>query len=110
MLMPGTSCIVGMGKDGIFRVVNTSTWEIQRECQQRRSRIRRLSNAFFSSPIYWNSPNNGPVVYIWEPADFLKAFELTGPIRDLSGNTRHGCEWCRGSLTRRPFLFPPTPA
>ena len=33
---------------------------------------------FFSSPIYWNSPNNGPVVYIWGPGDFLKALKFTG--------------------------------
>ena len=33
---------------------------------------------FFSSPIYWNSPNNGPVVYIWAPGDFLKGFAFTG--------------------------------
>jgi len=27
-------------------------------------------------PIYWNSPNHGPLVYLWGPGDHLKAFEF----------------------------------
>ena len=79
MLMPGTSLLVGMGKDGIFRVVNTTDMGkynsgVDNDVQE----FTATSNPFFSSPIYWNSPNNGPVVYIWGSADFLKAFEFTG--------------------------------
>ncbi len=36
------------------------------------------SNAFYSSPVYWNSPNIGPLVYIWGANDNLKAFQFTG--------------------------------
>ena len=27
-----------------------------------------------SSPVYWNSPNFGPVIYLWGQADFPKAW------------------------------------
>jgi hypothetical protein len=27
-------------------------------------------------PIYWNSPNFGPALYLWGPGDYLKAFEF----------------------------------
>ncbi len=79
MLLPGTSLLVGMGKDGVFRVVNTNNMgkynsSVDNDVQE----FTALSNAFFSSPVYWNSPNNGPVVYIWGPTDFLKAFQFTG--------------------------------
>ena len=79
MLVPGTSYIVGMGKDGVFRVVNTSNMgkynaSVNNDAQE----FAVASRPFFSSPIYWNSPNFGPVVYVWEPGDFLKGFALTG--------------------------------
>ena len=79
MLLPGTSFLVGMGKDGIFRVVNTNSMgEFNSSVDNDVQEFTALSNAFFSSPVYWNSPNNGPVVYIWGPSDFLKAFQFTG--------------------------------
>ncbi len=33
------------------------------------------------APIYWNSPNNGPVIYIWGPGDYLKAYKFTGTFQ-----------------------------
>src|SRR6202012_1592833 len=68
MLMPGTSLLMGIGKDGIFRVVNTNNMGkynsgVDNDVQE----FLALSKPLLSSPIYWNSPNNGPVVYIWGP-------------------------------------------
>jgi hypothetical protein len=79
MLMPGTSLLVGMGKDGVFRVVNTTDMggynsSVDNDVQE----FTATTNPFYSSPIYWNSPNNGPVVYIWGAGDSLKAFQFTG--------------------------------
>ena len=79
MLMPGTSLLVGMGKDGIFRVVNTGDMggynsSVDNDVQE----FTATPNPFYSSPIYWDSPNNGPVVYIWGAADYPKAFAFTG--------------------------------
>ena len=81
MLVPGTSLIVGMGKDGIFRVVNTSPGAmggynsgIDNDVQE----FTVQSRPFFSSPVYWNIPNHGPVAYVWSPGDYLKAFVFNG--------------------------------
>src|SRR5208283_2633196 len=79
MLMPRTSLVVGMGKDGIFRVVNTNDMgEYNSSVDNDVQEFTATSNPFYSSPVYWNSPNYGPVVYIWGAADYLKAFKFTG--------------------------------
>ena len=83
MLMPGTSLLVGMGKDHIFRVVDTSPGKMGQFNSTVDNDVQEFagtSSPFFSSPVYWNSPNNGPVVYIWAPGDFLKAFKFTGTL------------------------------
>ena len=79
MLMPGTTFLVGMGKDGIFRVVSTASMGgynsgVDNDVQE----FSALSNPYYSSPVYWNSPNNGPMVYVWGPGDSLKAFQFNG--------------------------------
>ena len=81
MLMPGTSLLVGMGKDGIFRVVNTNSMgEYNSSVDNDVQEFTATPNPFYSSPVYWNSPNYGPVVYIWGAADYLKAFQFTGSL------------------------------
>ena len=79
MLIPGTSLLVGMGKDGIFRVVNTTDMgKYNSGADNDVQEFTATSNPFYSSPIYWDSPNNGPVVYVWGVADVLKAFAFNG--------------------------------
>ena len=78
MLLPGTSLLVGMGKDAVFRVVDSSNMgkyssNIDNDVQE----FTGTTGMFYSSPVYWNSPNHGPVVYIWGPGDVLKAFQFT---------------------------------
>src|ERR1019366_3584651 len=80
MLMPGTSLLVGMGKDGVFRVVDTTNMGkynsgVDNDVQEFTA---TSSFPFYSSPIYWNSPNFGPLVYIWGANDYLKGFQFTG--------------------------------
>ncbi|MBB6142854.1 hypothetical protein HNQ77_000798, partial [Silvibacterium bohemicum] len=81
MLMPGTSLLVGIGKDAILRVVNSADMghfnaSVDNDVQE----FTATTGPFFSSPIYWDSPNNGPVIYIWGPNDFLKAYQFTGSL------------------------------
>ena len=79
MLMPGTSLLVGMGKDGIFRVVNSSDMgEYNSGSDNDVQEFTATSNPYYSSPVYWNSPNFGPLVYIWGSGDYLKAFQFNG--------------------------------
>jgi hypothetical protein len=79
MLMPGTSLLVGMGKDGIMRVVNsTNMGHYNSSTDSDVQSFTATPNAFFSSPVYWDSPNYGPLIYIWGEDDYLKAFRFTG--------------------------------
>ena len=87
MLLPGSSLIVGMGKDHIFRVVDTTPGKMGEFNSGVDNDIQEFSatpNPFFSSPVYWDSPNNGPVVYIWGAGDFLKAYKFTGSLFQTS--------------------------
>ena len=78
MLLPGTSLLVGMGKDAVFRVVDSSN--MGKYSSNKDNDVQEFTGTtgmFYSSPVYWNSPNHGPVVYIWGPGDVLKAFQFT---------------------------------
>ena len=92
MLMPGTSLLVGMGKDGIFRVVDSSNMGkynsgVDNDAQEF-SVNSGNSRPFFSSPIYWNSPNHGPLAYVWAPADVLKGFAFNGSLFNTTPATQ----------------------
>jgi hypothetical protein len=81
MLLPGTSLMAGMGKDGILRLLNTNNLgKFNSASNNDLQEFQAISSSFpsIASPIYWNSPNNGPAVYLWGPNDFLKAFKFTG--------------------------------
>ena len=81
MLMPNTTLLVGLGKDSIFRVVNsTDMGHYNSAVDDDVQEFSATNTPFFSSPIYWDSPNNGPVVYIWGKSDSLKAFQFTGSL------------------------------
>ena len=34
------------------------------------------------SPVYWNSPNRGPLIYVWGEDDWLRAFHFNGTRLD----------------------------
>ena len=80
MVMPGTGYIIGGGKEGKIYVVNPANMgkfqagsdsQIIQEFQASGGHIH-------SSMLYWNTPNNGPVLYVWGESDYLKAFKFTG--------------------------------
>jgi uncharacterized repeat protein (TIGR02543 family) len=81
MALPGTTLLAGIGKDGVLRLVDTlnmgkfnptSNHDVQ-EFQAYTGGI-----VYMTGTVYWNSPNNGPLVYLWGPGDVLKAFKFTG--------------------------------
>ena len=78
MALPGTNLIVGSGKDGIVRVVDTTNLgEFSATTNNNVQNFQGTTGVvFMGAPIYWNSPNNGPVIYIWSGNDFLKAYQL----------------------------------
>jgi hypothetical protein len=92
LLIPGTSLIVGGGKDGIFYLLDTNNMghEVGGDTQ-----IRQKFQATFvhngcatlhihGSPVYWNSNSAGPLVYVWGENDFLRQFQFNGSTFNTS--------------------------
>jgi len=79
MALPGTSLIVGSGKDGVVRVLDTTN--LGQFSATANNNVQNFQGTtgfvFMGAPIYWNSPNHGPVIYIWSGNDALKAYQFT---------------------------------
>jgi hypothetical protein len=79
LLIPGTSLLAAAGKDGILRVVDSGNMgKFDLNADQDVQEFPATSSAFLGAPIYWNSPVNGPSIYLWGGGDNLKAFQLSG--------------------------------
>ena len=77
--IPGTSLLVGIGKDMLFRVVDsTNMGQFNSGFDNDVQQFTASLTSYFGAPVYWNSSNNGPVVYLWGPQDFLKAYKFVG--------------------------------
>jgi hypothetical protein len=77
--LPGTALLVGIGKDKLFRVVDsTNMGHFNSGFDNDVQEFTVGTNPYFGSPVYWDSPNNGPVVYLWGPKDFLRAYKFVG--------------------------------
>jgi hypothetical protein len=75
--LPGTNLIVGAGKDGKLRLVDTTNMgQFHQLYDADVQEFQAATNVYMGAPIYWNSPNNGPVIYMWGPFDYLKAYKL----------------------------------
>ena len=82
MALPGTNLIVGSGKDGLVRVMDSAN--LGQFSTTTNNDIQNFQGTtgfvFMGAPIYWNSPNNGPVIYIWSGNDVLKAYKLVNGL------------------------------
>jgi hypothetical protein len=78
MALPGTNLIVGSGKDGVLRVMNTTN--LGQFDASMNNNVQNFQGTtgqvFMGAPIYWNSPSTGPTIYIWSGDDSLKAYQL----------------------------------
>ena len=85
ILLPGTNPpeIVGGGKDGILRVMDTTHMGGFNSSVNNNVQTFQATNVYpngmiMGGPVFWNSPNNGPVIYLWGPGDVTKAWQLVG--------------------------------
>ena len=79
MALPGTGLIAGSGKDGTLRLLNTANLgQFHATFNNDVQEFPFSAGIFMGGPIYWNSPNNGPVIYLWGSGDYLKAFKFSG--------------------------------
>jgi hypothetical protein len=77
MALPGTSLIVGAGKDAMLRVVDTNNMgHYDPNSNHDVQEFKAVGGMFMGAPVYWNSPNGGPVIYLWSGSDYLKAYRF----------------------------------
>jgi hypothetical protein len=76
LLIPNTTLLVGGGKDAVLRVVDTTNMgKYNPEQNSNHQNILGATNPpIFGSPVYWDSPNLGPLVYMWGQGDYAKAW------------------------------------
>jgi hypothetical protein len=88
VLLPGTSLILGGGKDGILRLIDTNNMgRFDASANMDVQEFQATPNKIVTSPIYWNSPVAGPTVYIWPSGDSLKAFRFSnGYFQDAASD------------------------
>lgn len=93
--IPGTSLIVGGGKEGKLYLIDTANMghynasgdPVLQEFQAVHS--RGSSGHIHGGPVYWNGPN-GPHIYLWGENDFARAFPFypaTGTSSAYFGTT-----------------------
>ncbi len=88
LLIPNTTLLVGGGKDAVVRVVDTTNMGKYTGIQN--TNLQNIAGAtnppIFGSPVYWNSPNLGPLIYIWGQGDNAKAWSFNAQT-SLLGTT-----------------------
>ena len=104
VLLPGTSLVVGIGKDKLFRVVDTTNMGrfnsgFDGDVQE----FTASSDDYLGSPVYWDSPNNGPVVYLWGSHDFLTAYKLAGGQFQTTPATQSTVQNSTGFANSAPY-------
>jgi hypothetical protein len=85
LLIPGTNLIMGGGKEKVFHVLNRNNMGHFHAGSNSQivQNFRATGGHIHGSPIYWDSPNKGPVVYVWGENDYLKAFNLVNGLFQL---------------------------
>jgi len=79
LLIPGTTLLVGSGKDGVMRVVDTTNMGgFNPNFNNNVQDWQATPNIVMGAPVYWDYSSAGPVIYLWGPGDTLKAFKFNG--------------------------------
>ena len=83
LLIPGTNLITGGGKTGELWLLDRSNLgNLQPNDAGAVQRFKAIvqngsaTDHIHGGPIYWNSPANGPVIYVWGESDFGRAYKL----------------------------------
>ena len=78
LLIPGTSLLVGGGKDGILRVIDsTNMGKFNANGNQDVQEFQATPDWIMGWPVYWNGPV-GQLIYLWASGDVMKAFQFNG--------------------------------
>lgn len=80
LVIPGTSYILGGGKEGVLYLLNIHNlghFNPSGDTQIVQS-FQAVNGHLHGTPIYYNSPINGPCIYVWSEEDYLKVFSFKG--------------------------------
>jgi hypothetical protein len=81
MAIPDTNLIAAIGKDAILRLLDRTNMgqyhsTYNAVVQQFLATTPPFIAPYMGAPIYWNSPNYGPVLYIWGSGDVLRGYQF----------------------------------
>lgn len=84
MLLPNTNLLVGVGKDGLLRLINMANMGgYDPNANHNVQEFSITGGLFFGAPVYWNTPT-GPQIYVWptksSSGDFLKAYRFANGL------------------------------
>jgi hypothetical protein len=82
LLLPGTSLLAICGKDGMLRLIDTGGMgRFHPSSNNDAQELQAVDGIFLGRPVYWVSPNNGPVIFMWGEGSALKAFKFSGQFQ-----------------------------
>jgi outer membrane protein assembly factor BamB len=73
MAIPGTTYIVGGGKQGLLYLVNTNDMGKFQPTRDRVVQEFQADKGLWGAPVFWNNPY-APTLYVWGVNDSLKSF------------------------------------
>jgi hypothetical protein len=83
LLIPNTNLVVGGGKEGVMYVLNANgmgRFRSGNNGQIIQSFQASSAARMNGSPVYWNSLEYGPAMYLWPAGDPLKVFRLVSGV------------------------------
>ncbi len=82
MLIPGTKFILCGDKHGVLTLLNTKALgKLDRDPHQGVQFLSMHGGRVMNGPVWWDGPT-GPLLYVWNDADFLKVFRFNGSTFD----------------------------
>jgi hypothetical protein len=83
LLLPGFNRLVGGGKSGILYVLDRGKmghFQAGSNSQIVQNLQITYGDHLHGAPIYWDSPEHGPLVYVWYEESYLKAFKIVNGL------------------------------
>jgi len=85
LLIPGTNLLVGGGKDGILRLIDsTNMGKFNASYNADVQEWPASSQWIMGSPVYWNGPVLGQALYLWTSGGVLHAYQFNGSTFDTT--------------------------
>ncbi len=77
VLLPNMDLLVGVGKDGVLRLVQKSQFGKYNTAFNNDAQEFQPFSFFLGAPVFWNGPH-GPAIYLWGGGDYLKQYGVAG--------------------------------